>query len=185
MTMAADGRMSFSEFVLAGGDGLYRTAVLLTKDPHLAHDLVQEALLKAWRSWDRITDEPGGYVRTILVREFLSGRRRRWHGEHATEHLPEQHGSTGTIGPVGPTTSGRPDVATRLTLADAVRELPPQQRAVVVLRYFHDLTEADTARILGLTVGTVKSHHSRALAALRINEHLADDEVPATEGRGR
>ena len=97
----------------------------------------------------------------------------------------KKNGSTGTIGPVGPTTSGRPDVATRLTLADAVRELPPQQRAVVVLRYFHDLTEADTARILGLTVGTVKSHHSRALAALRINEHLADDEVPATEGRGR
>lgn len=183
--MTPERRVSFSEFVLARGDGLYRTAVLLTKDPHLAHDLVQETLLRAWRSWDRITEEPGAYVRTILVREFLSSRRRRWHGEHPTEHLPEAHGSTGTIGPLGPATAGGPDVETRLTLADAVRTLPPQQRAVVVLRYFHDLTEADTARTLGLAVGTVKSHHARALAALRIDEHLAGDEVAATEGRGR
>lgn len=182
--MAPEGRMSFSEFVLARSDRLYRTALLLTKDPHLAHDLVQEALLRAWRSWDRITEEPGGYVRTILVREFLTGRRRRWHGEQPTEHLPEQLGSTGTTGPVGPAAPDGPDMETRLTLADAVRALPPQQRAVVVLRYFHDLTEADTARILGLSVGTVKSHHSRALTALRIDEHLADDEVEASEGRG-
>lgn len=183
--MAPDGRMSFTEFVLARGDGLHRTALLLTKDPHLAHDLVQEALLRAWRGWDRITEEPGGYVRTILVREFLTGRRRRWHGEHPTEHLPEQHGTTGTSGPVGPTTAGGPDVETRLTLADAVRALPPQQRAVVVLRYFHDLTEADTARTLGIAVGTVKSHHSRALAALRISDELADGTLAATEERGR
>lgn len=183
--MTADGRMPFSEFVLARGDRLYGTAVLLCRDPHLAHDLVQDALLKAWDRWGRITEEPEGYVRTILLREFLTGRRRRWHGEHPTEHLPEQHGTTGTTGPAGPTAPGSQDVETRLTLADAVRALPPRQRAVVVLRYFHDLTEADTARTLGLSVGTVKSHHSRALAALRVSEHLVDDDVAATERRAR
>ena len=129
------------------------------------------ALLKAWRAWGRVTGDRVAYVRTIVVREFLTQRRRRWHGERPTEELPEQADT-------GP----GPDLETSLTLADAVRALPPQQRAVVVLRYFHDLTEADTARTLGLAVGTVKSHHSRALAALRVSEHL--DDVVA-EGKGR
>lgn len=183
--MTSDGRTTFTEFVLARGDMLYRTALLLTRDPHLAHDLVQEALLKAWRSWARITEQPEAYVRTILVREFLTSRRRRWHGELPTEAtaLPEEHGSTGSAGLAG-STGGAIDPETRLTLADAVRALPPQQRAVVVLRYFHDLTEADTARTLSLAVGTVKSHHSRALAALRISTDLADDITPTAARRG-
>lgn len=159
--------VGFEEFVLAHSAALHRTAVLLTKDAHAAHDLLQEALLRAWRSWHRITGPPEAYVRTILLRQFLSDRRRRWHGELPTEELPEHR------------TAVEPDSETRLTLADAVRDLPPQQRAVVVLRYFHDLTEADTARTLGLAVGTVKSHHSRALAALRLSDHLDD---PARRG---
>lgn len=156
-------RVSFEEFVLSGSAGLHRTAVLLTRDAHAAHDLLQEALLKAWRSWHRVTGRPEAYVRTILLRQFLTDRRRRWHGELPTEHLPERAGS-----------GGGPDPEIRLTLAEAVRALPPQQRAVVVLRYFHDLTEADTARTLGLALGTVKSHHARALAALRVSDHLED-----------
>ena len=162
---------AFEEFVLASTPTLHRTAVLLTGDPHTARDLLQEALLKAWRAWGRVTGDRVAYVRTIVVREFLTQRRRRWHGERPTEELPEQEDT-------GP----GPDLETSLTLADAVRALPPQQRAVVVLRYFHDLTEADTARTLGLAVGTVKSHHSRALAALRVSEHL-DDVVAGGKGR--
>lgn len=174
---------SFTEFVLARSDMLFRTALLLTRDPHTARDLVQEALLKSWRSWDRITGEPDAYVRTTLVRTYLTDRRRRWHGELPSETLPEQHGSTGTTGYAATGTSA-PDVETRLMLTDAIRALPPQQRAVVVLRYFHDLTEADTARTLGISVGTVKSHHSRALTALRVSSDLAGS-APATEGRSR
>ncbi|WP_151524621.1 SigE family RNA polymerase sigma factor [Serinicoccus kebangsaanensis] len=159
----------FTEFVLAHGHRLHRTAVLLTRDPHAAHDLLQESLLKAWRAWGRVTDNPEAYVRTILLREFLTARRRRWHGEVPTETLPETAPEHGL------------DTAAELDLARAVGDLPAQQRAVVVLRYFHDLTVADTARTMGISEGTVKSHHSRALAALRISEHLDDDVV--SEGR--
>lgn len=159
----------FTEFVLAHSHGLHRTAVLLTRDPHSAHDLLQEALLKAWRTWSRVTDNPEGYVRTILLREFLTGKRRRWHGEVPTETLPESSDRPA------------PDIASELDLVSAIGDLPPQQRAVVVLRYFHDLTVAETARTMDLSEGTVKSHHSRALAALRISDHL-DDPV-ASEGR--
>lgn len=161
---------TFEEFVLAHTSTLHRTAVLLTGDGHTASDLLQEALLRAWRAWDRITDNHVAYVRTILVREFVSSRRRRWHGETPTADLPEEAAHPGS------------DTAARLDLADAVRALPPQQRAVVVLRYFHDLTEADTAQSLGIAVGTVKSHHSRALSALRVSEELGD---PVAGGRGR
>lgn len=168
--MGASTGPGFEEFVLAHTQTLHRTAVLLTRDAHAAHDLLQEALLKAWRSWGRVVDNHEGYVRTILVRTYLSDRRRRWHGEMPTAELPERPAARG------------PDVEDRLTLVDAIGALPPQQRAVVVLRYFHDLTEADTAAALGLAVGTVKSHHSRALAALRISEHLGD---AVAGGRGR
>ena len=161
---------AFEEFVLASTPTLHRTAVLLTGDPHTARDLLQEALLKVWRAWGRITDDHAAYTRTVLVREFISSRRRRWHGETPTAELPEPSPGTG------------PDLLTSLTLADAVRDLPAQQRAVVVLRYFHDLTEAETARTMGVAVGTVKSHHSRAMAALRTSEHLDD---PVAEGRRR
>lgn len=159
-----DPPVPFTEFVLSRSDRLHRTAILLTRDPHSAHDLLQEALLKAWRSWGRITGSPEGYVRAILVREFLSSRRRRWHGEVPTEHLPEQSPPAGDV----------VDTAARLDLAAAVGDLPAAQRAVVVLRYFHDLSEADTAACMDVALGTVKSHHSRALRSLRISSHLEE-----------
>jgi RNA polymerase sigma-70 factor (sigma-E family) len=174
----------FREFVLARSSALYQTALLLTRDPHDAQDLVQEALARTWRSWARIDDQPEAYVRTIIVRHYLTSRRRRWHGEHPTEHLPERpvHERLHS-GPVDPAST----VPLSSTLADAVGALPPRQRAVVVLRYYHDYTEARTAATLGVTQGTVKSQHGKALAALRISSHLTDGEHdPVTaEGRGQ
>ncbi len=174
----------FREFVLGRSSALYRTAVLLTRDPHDAQDLLQDALARAWRSWARIEGQPEAYCRTILVRQYISSRRRRWHGEHPSEHLPDRpvHERLGRT-PSDPGTA----VPQSTTLADAVGALPPRQRAVIVLRYFHDYTEAQTAEALGIALGTVKSQHAKALATLRISEHLTDGEHdPAvTEGRGR
>jgi RNA polymerase sigma-70 factor (sigma-E family) len=140
-----------------------RPAYLLTHDHALAEDLVQTALAKAWPAWSRIQGEPDPYVRKVLVNTFASWWRRRWNGERPTEVLPEvaavDHGEA---------------VATRAGLVDALARLPRRQRAVVVLRYFEDLTEAQTADVLGITVGTVKSQTSKALAALRVSPALTD-----------
>lgn len=155
----------FADFVRARGGCLHRTAMLLTHDHAAAEDLVQTALAKAWQHWQRI-DQPEAYVRRIMVNEFATGWRRKWRGEVPTEELPEQ------------AVNDDDQVATRAGLIDALAQLPRQQRAVVVLRYFHDYTEEQTARTLGISTGTVKSHTSRALSALRISPHL----TPATEG---
>ncbi len=152
----------FEAYVAARGDALHRTAYLLTHDHGLAEDLVQTALAKAWGSWSRIEGDPDPYVRKVMVNTFATWWRRRWNGEHPTEHLPERsapdHGD---------------DVATRNGLVDALAGLPRRMRAVVVLRYFEDLTEAQTADVLGISVGTVKSQTSKALAQLRVAPALA------------
>ncbi|MGB5951966.1 MAG: SigE family RNA polymerase sigma factor [Ornithinimicrobium sp.] len=174
----------FREFVLGRSDALFRTAALLTRNTHDAQDLLQDALARTWRSWSKIEGAPESYCRSILVRQYISSRRRRWHGEKATEKLPDE--------PVHDR-SGRPlpdpgaAVPGSVVLADAIAALPPRQRAVIVLRYFHDYTEAQTAEAMNIAVGTVKSQHTKALAALRISEHLTDsgDGVAATEGRGQ
>ncbi len=172
----------FDEFVLQRSSSLYRTAVLLTRDPHDAQDLLQDALARAWRSWSRIEGQPEAYCRSILVRQYISWRRRRWHGERATERLPER--------PVHERRAASPadpgvDIPAAADLSEAIAALPPRQRAVIVLRYFHDYTEAQTAEAMQIAVGTVKSQHAKALGALRISEHLADDEHSAVaEGRG-
>jgi RNA polymerase sigma-70 factor (sigma-E family) len=149
----------FSAFVDAFSRRLLRSAYLITGDFAEAEDLLQTALEKAYRRWSSIrrTDMPEAYVRRILVTTAVdAGRRRRLPSSSLdAESLP-----------------GRPDpaiegVAGRAALLACVRELPPSQRAVLVLRYFDDLTEAETARALGCTVGTVKSQHSRAMARLR------------------
>ncbi|MGN6610563.1 MAG: SigE family RNA polymerase sigma factor [Angustibacter sp.] len=152
----------FEGYVAARGDALHRTAYLLTHDHALAEDLVQTALAKAWGAWSRIDGDPDPYVRKVMVNTFATWWRRRWNGEHPTEHLPERsspdHGD---------------DVATRSGLVDALAGLPRRMRAVVVLRYFEDLTEAQTADVLGISVGTVKSQTSKALAQLRVAPALA------------
>lgn len=164
----------FTEFVMGRSASLFRTAVLLTRDPHSAQDLVQTALTTVWRNWDRIQGEPEAYTRRVILNQFLTDRSRRWTGEHPTEVLPDQpvHDRLGRT-PEDPARV----VTDRATLADAVSALPTRQRAVVVLRYFHDLTEAQIAEEMGTSTGTVKSQHSKALAALRISEHL--DDAPA------
>ena len=152
----------FDEFVAARSTGLLRTAYLLTHDHALAEDLVQTALAKAWFSWSRIEGEPEPYVRKILVNTFASWWRRKWNGEHAYAEPPEPD-------PTGEhdTTDQRHDLWT------AMGRLPRRQRAVVVLRFVEDLSEAETARLLGISTGTVKSQTSKALAKLRIDPALA------------
>ena len=157
-------RVEFDEFVAARSTALLRTAYLLTHDHGLAEDLLQTTLAKSWFAWDRISGEPEAYVRKVLVNTFASWWRRKWNGEHATAELPER---------------GLDDAADAVTsehdLWTAMERLPRRQRAVVVLRYFEDLTEAQTAEVLGCSVGTVKSQASRALAKLRIDPALADE----------
>jgi RNA polymerase sigma-70 factor (sigma-E family) len=152
----------FEAYVAARGDALHRTAYLLTHDHALAEDLVQTALAKAWGAWSRIEGEPDPYVKRVMVNTFATWWRRRWNGERPTEDLPDvvspDHGEA---------------VATRAGLVDALALLPRRMRAVVVLRYFEDLTEAQTADLLGISVGTVKSQTSKALAQLRVAPALA------------
>ncbi|MFC6042836.1 SigE family RNA polymerase sigma factor [Nocardioides hankookensis] len=156
---------SFDDFVAARGDALWRSAWLLTGDAHLAEDLVQTALAKSYGRWDRIADAGGfeAYVRRALFTTYVSWWRRRWNGERATADLPET-----------PTTA--PDLALRRDLLAALTTLSRGQRAVVVLRYVEDLTERETAAVLGCSVGTVKSQAARAIAALRSSPVLRDEE---------
>ena len=147
-------RDDFEAFVASRYVALLRTAYLLTGDHHDAEDLLQQALVKAVGAWGRITGDPEPYVRTILVRQNISRwRRRRW-----------RELSTDTPGDVAVTDVGAED---RLELHRALGVLPPRQRAVIVLRYYEDLTEVQTAEALGISVGTVKSQARDALRRLR------------------
>ena len=146
------GYADFEEFVVARRNALLRTAYLLTGDHHDAEDLVQSALIKVVPKWSRIKDNPENYVRQVLAREAVNRwRGRRWR-EVTTEVIPEL---------------AQPDSTDRVALLEDLRRLSPRQRAVLVLRYFDDLTEADTAAVLGISVGTVKSHARDALVRLR------------------
>ena len=157
-----DDRASFEEYIAARRGVLLRTAYLLTGDHEDAEDLVQVALIKVVPRWSRIADHPEPYVRKVLVHESVSRwRRRRWREVH-TDRLPE----TAVDGPG----------ADRVLLQHALAGLAPRQRAVVVLRYYEDLTARETAAVLGVSVGTVKSQGRDALARLReLVPSLADE----------
>lgn len=146
---------AFNEFVVARSSALMRTAYLLTQDHQLAEDLVQTALLKAALRWQRITGDPEPYVRRILYTESISWWRRR--SRRVAESGP------GYEEPADASV----DVDLHLDIERALDRLAPRQRAVVVLRYYEDLTEVEAARVLGVRVGTVKSMHRQALARLR------------------
>lgn len=166
---------SFDAFVIARTGRLLRTAYLLTQDHALAEDLVQTALAKAWFSWHRIEGgDPEPYVRKVIVNTYSSWWRRKWNGEEPTDELPE--GET-----LGSSLEERADVW------QALQGLPRRQRAVIVLRFYEDLTEAETARLLGCTTGTVKSQTSKALAKLRLDPSLlnsdGDSDANAKEAR--
>ena len=161
--------VGFEDFVREHSSALLRAGWLLTGDWPAAEDLVQGALAVAWSHWDEIRDPAAApaYVRTALLRAFLRGRRRRWLGEVPTAVLPED-------GPAGHPT---PDADLRLDLQRALATLPARQRAVLVLRFFADLSEADAAAALGCSVGSVKAHASRGLARLR-ETGLLSGELP-------
>src|SRR6476661_6474327 len=148
----------FRQFVAARSAALLRTAYLLVGDWAHAEDILQTALTKTYLAWRRLGEIEAveAYARRVLVTTATSWWRRRWHGERPTDVMPER---------------AAPDrIEERLerqVLWRHVQALPARQRAVLVLRFYEDLTEAETARILGVTVGTVKSQSSRALASLR------------------
>jgi RNA polymerase sigma-70 factor (sigma-E family) len=160
-------RDGFDEFVAARSTGLLRTAYLLTHDLGLAEDLLQTALAKAWFSWERIEGRPEAYVRRILVNTYSTWWRRKWNGEVPSEELPETPLHAARAGE-----AARAD--DRTDLWQALGRLPRRQRAVVVLRFYEDLSEAETAELLGCSVGTVKSQASRALAKLRLDPRLSE-----------
>lgn len=152
----------FATFVRARTPALLRTAFLLTGDQHLAEDLVQSALTRTHRAWRRLreSDHAEAYTRKAMYHLQVSWWRRRRVRESLTGELPEPRRRAGTADE-----SSR--VVTRLALLEALRTLSRGQRAVLVLRYFDDRSEAETAEVLGVGVGTVKSQTSRALARLR------------------
>ena len=148
----------FREFVAARSSALLRTAYLLAGDWATAEDLLQTALTKTYLAWKRLGGieavEP--YARRVLVNTATSWWRRRWHGERPTEQLPERAGP-----------DRHAEALDRDVMWRQVRALPARQRAVLVLRFYEDLSEAQVADLLEIAPGTVKSQTSRALATLR------------------
>ena len=152
--MFAPDQPGFDEFVFARRAALVRTAYLLTGSHADAEDLVQAALISCVPKWKRISDRPEPYVRQVLARESVSRwRSRRWREQHVAA-VPERP-------------SEDVDVDGRIALRQALMALAPRQRAVIVLRYYEDLTERQTAAQLGIAVGTVKSQARDGLARLR------------------
>jgi RNA polymerase sigma-70 factor (sigma-E family) len=152
----------FRRFVVDRSGALLRTGFYLTGDVHLAHDLLQSALLSVARRWGSIRDPAAAeaYVRRALYRQLLDWRR-TW----------SRHPETPVAAPADrvPVADHAEDTALRHGLVAAIRTLPAKQRAVVVLRYSEDRPEAEVADLLGITVGTVRSQASKALAKLRHN----------------
>jgi RNA polymerase sigma-70 factor (sigma-E family) len=149
----------FHDFVMSRTPDLARLARLLSSDAGAAEDLVQVTLLRAWRSWPRVTGaaDPDAYVRRIMVNAAVSGWRRRWRAE-----IP-----SGAV-PLEATADPYQQVDDRDYLVRTVRTLPVRQRAAIVLRYFADLDDTAIADALGCSIATVRSQISRALARLRV-----------------
>jgi RNA polymerase sigma-70 factor (sigma-E family) len=162
----------FRQFIVPRIEPLRRTAYLLCRDWHTADDLVAITVAKLVRHWRRVrqVENADAYARRVLTRAWLDERRRPWRRESPTADLPEPQPLPGPDGSL---------VADRTALLDLLTHLPPQRRAVVVLRFYCDMSVQDTAQALGISEGTVKSQASRGLAALRL---LAVDQN-GVEGR--
>ena len=160
-------REAFRGYVSARSPALLRTAYLLTGSRPDAEDLVQTALAKTYLAWDRIREREAvdGYVRRVMVNTQTSFWRRRRPQETAYDEVPEG----------APGRDRTADADLHEVLWSSLARLPRRQRAAVVLRYYEDLSEADTARVMGVSVGTVKSTTSRALACLRADPSLRDE----------
>lgn len=172
---------TFAEFVAAAGLPLLRTARLLTGDWHLGQDLVQVTLAKVYDRWARAGryDAPIGYAHKVMVTTYCTWRRRRWHHELPHAALPDAAGGPGGlggIGGIGGSGGQGGDAAEAVAASDllerALLGLPRRQRAVLVLRYYQDLTVEQTAQILGCPNGTVTSLAARALTRLRSHPDL-------------
>ena len=148
---------SYREYVTARLQPLRRTAYLLCGNWHTADDLVSVALTKLFRHWQRVSrmDSPDAYVRKVILNAWLDERRRPWRRERPMDELPDRM-------------VAEPDAAQRMALLQQLEGLPPRRRAVLVLRYFCDLSVDETAEVLGCTSGTVKSQTARALETLRV-----------------
>lgn len=159
----------FREFLAARQAHLLRAAWVLTGDAHLAEDLLQTALVKVLPRWERLTRE--GYVepylRKTMVTTATTWWRRKWHGEVPSGSVPGLTPEREAWWEPGGGGGAFEAVEDRAVLGAALRALPARQRAVVMLRYYLDLSEAETAELLGCSTGTVKSQSSKALATLR------------------
>lgn len=167
----------FRSFVRARQEPLLRAAVLVCGDHHTAQDLLQEAFAKVASRWEQVRDgSPDAYIRKILYRDAVSYWR-KWHRERPYDlHSPDAAWIARS--------SGRDEVGDWVTGAEmraALLQLAPRQRAVLVLRYYEDLSEQQIAEILGISAGTVKSQASKALANLR---RQLPDLAPALAGGG-
>lgn len=153
--------MDFSEYVAARRATLVRSAVLLGCPQPDAEDVVQTALLRCFRSWRRVqkADQPDAYVYRVLVNTLTDARNRRWNGELPTETLPDR-------------TEGEVDATVGLGVRRALAAMRREHREVLVLRYYADLSERETADVLRIPPGTVKSRTSRALALLAADQNL-------------
>ena len=149
--------LDFAEFVGARWASLYRLAYLLAASPTGAEDLLQTTLEKAYVNWPRISvmEFPEAYVRRMMANTLVSSRRRAWMGEQSWDELPETAGAFAEV-----------PVLDRSLIWPLVCALPDRQRAVIVLRYYEDLSEAQIADALGCATGTVKSQSSAAIVAL-------------------
>ena len=165
--MDEQGREAFREYVAGRSPALLRTAYLLTGHRGDAEDLLQTALAKTYLAWDRIREREAidGYVRRVMVNTQTSRWRRKKVAEYPTDVLPERRSER----------DATEDLALHDALWSALAQLPKRQRAMVVLRYYEDLSETETADVLGISVGTVKSTTSRALMKLRDSSGLRDD----------
>jgi RNA polymerase sigma-70 factor (sigma-E family) len=162
----SDRDSAFAEYFAARSDAMRGTAYLLCGDWHRAEDLVQTAFTKLYLSWNRVSRHEAldGYLRKTLVRTFLDQRRRGWWRRERVTDLP-----------VEPSAPAAP-AEDRLVLLQALAQVPPRQRAVLVLRYWADLSIADTAAALDCAPGTVKSQAAKGLQALR--ELLIEERTP-------
>ncbi|WP_030993230.1 SigE family RNA polymerase sigma factor [Streptomyces sp. NRRL WC-3744] len=155
----------YLEFAAVRSGPLFRTACLLTGDWHLAEDLVQETLAKMYRSWRRISraESPVAYADTVLVRSFLSERRRRSSTERPSDRLPDA-------------AAPARDAELRMALLDGLARMSAKDRAVLVLRYWEDRSVEETAQVLQLSPGAVRARSMRALERLRalLGDQLAD-----------
>ncbi|SDX99143.1 RNA polymerase sigma-70 factor, sigma-E family [Micromonospora pattaloongensis] len=162
----------YRQFVAARMDSLRRTAYLLCRDWHTADDLVSITLGKLYRNWRRVRDAENveAYVRGVLTHAWLDELRRPWRRERSVDQLPDH---------VEPQVA-EASAVDRDLLLHLLGQLPPRRKAVVVLRYYCDLSVEQTADILGITTGAVKSQAARALEALRL---IVADEIALTAGR--